>query len=146
MESLGRLRLQAVLLLAVVCAMGVVGGVAIERLRHERGPHDRRRGEPHERHPRSELPPELSEGMDLSAEQEAQIQKVLERYRPQTEALLDQYLPRLRAVTDSVRAEVRLLLRPEQQKIFDSRQHPAFDQRGPSTFGRGEPPPRRDRG
>ena len=39
--------------------------------------------------------------------------------RPRTDAVLDRFLPQLRALTDSIRVEVRDVLTPPQQEIFD---------------------------
>ena len=137
-ESLGRLRLQAILLLVVVFIVGALGGVAFERAfggrhasRQPMGP------------PPGGLPPGLSHDLGLTAEQEVHIKAIFERYRPKTDAILDEFFPRLRAVTDSARAEVRALLTPAQQKIFDRDrppEPPEFDQKGPRHFGDGPPP------
>lgn len=122
-ESLGRLHLQAILLLVAVLAIGVLGGIAFERMRSPEWVVHPRPGSPPD-----QLPPELSEGLNLTANQKEAIQEILKRNRPRTDAILDQFLPRLEAVTDSVRAEVRAVLTPEQRKIFD--------RRPPGPFGR----------
>lgn len=110
-ESLGRLHIQAILLIIVVFAIGVLGGITFERAQ---GPRDRH-------HPRGKIPPELAEGLSLSQDQERRMMEILDRNRPRTEAVLKEFLPRLRSIADSVRAEVRAVLTPEQQKIFDSK-------------------------
>ena len=115
-EAVGRIRLQAILLLALVLAIGIVGGIAIDRVwrGHEYPGHS---GEPP-----PGLPPELKDGMDLTPEQETRIQAILDRSRPRTDAILDEFFPRLRQVADSIRTEIRAVLTPAQQKLFDSRQ------------------------
>ncbi len=136
-ESLGRLRLQAILLLAVVFIVGALGGVAFERaLEGSRAP--RRPMGP----PPGGIPPGLAHDLGLTAEQEARIEAVFESYRPRTDAILDEFFPRLRAVTDSARAEIRALLTPAQQEIFDRDQPPGFGKGGPPHFEGGRPPGR----
>lgn len=143
-EALGRLRLQAIALLLVVFVIGLIAGLAVDRVVLDRG-HPPHRGGP----PRG-LPPDLSEGLDLSADQETRIRRILEESRPRTEAIMEEVLPRVRAVADSVRAEVRAVLNPEQQKVFDKRSPPLwgddqgrpFRPRGPHDRGaRGNGPP-----
>lgn len=140
MESLGRLRLTAVLLLAGVFVVGALAGAAWERLSHHRPgppPHDHHGGPPHG------LPPEFTEGLDLTPAQVEQMEEIIERHRPAMESVLDEFLPRLRTVSDSTRAEARAVLTPEQQKIFDRRDHPAF--RGePAGWGPPRPRPPRE--
>jgi hypothetical protein len=116
-ESLGRLRLQAVLLLAVVFVLGGLVGVALDRVFVGPGgpPH-------HEGPPPRGLPPELREGMNLTPEQEKRIQAILDASRPRTDAVLDEFLPRLRVVADSVRMEIRGVLNSEQRVLFDQRE------------------------
>lgn len=111
LESLGRLRLQGILLLVVVFAIGALSGAAFERAarKHPGPPPGHRRGPP----------PDVRERLQLTAEQARRVEEILSRSRGRTEAILGEYLPRLRAVTDSVRAEVRALLTPAQQRILD---------------------------
>ena len=111
LESLGRVKLQGVLLLAVVFAIGAFAGAAFERARQARwGP------PPHAGHGTR---PGWLDKLQLTDAQEQQIHRILERNRPRTDSILDQLLPRLRAVSDSARAEVRAVLTREQQEIFD---------------------------
>lgn len=137
LESLGRLRLQAVLLLAAIFVIGALGGVAFERARQARlaaaPPGEPWRSGP----PGRGLPPELRAELRLTADQERRIHAILEANRPRTDAILDQFLPRLRATVDSVRAEIRSVLTPEQQEIFDLRRPPL----GPPLPGADPPPP-----
>ncbi len=147
LESLGRLRRQAVLLLAGVFTIGALAGAAFEhaRDRHRHGGPPRGGG-PHG------LPPHLVERLDLSPDQERRIGAILERQRKMTDAVLDQYLPRLRALTDSLRVEVRAELTPQQQAVFDELEkerppRPPHGERGyggdgPDRGPPGGPPPR----
>jgi hypothetical protein len=133
--ALGRLHMQAILLLAAVFAIGVVGGVALDRALggHGRPPHP---GGP----PRGGLPPDLREGLNLTPDQEERIMDVLDRNRPRTDAVLDEFVPRLRAVTDSVRAEIREILSSEQRELFDRRQPRLLGEEGRPPFPGGPPP------
>jgi hypothetical protein len=122
LESLGRVKLQGLLLLAVVFLIGAFAGTAFERIREARpGPlPPGGRG----------IPPVWQEQLRLTADQDRQIHEILEKNHPRADAILEQFLPRLRTVTDSIRAEVRTVLTPDQQEMFDRLQPPL------------EPPPR----
>jgi Spy/CpxP family protein refolding chaperone len=133
LESLGRVKLQGFLLLAVVFVIGAFAGAAFERAREARPGAPPPAGEG--------VPPAWREQLRLTADQDRQIHEILEKNRPRADAVLDQFLPRLRAMTDSVRAEVRTVLTPEQQELFDRLQPPIGP---PLRDGRpplGEPPP-----
>jgi len=119
LESLGRLRLHALLLLAVVFVIGGLAGAALDRAVRSGGPHR----PPHEHYgePPPGLPPEIERELALTPEQQARIREIFKRARPTTDAIMDAVLPRLRAITDSVRLEVRGTLNPSQQKLFDRR-------------------------
>jgi len=132
LESLGRLRLQAILLLLAVFVIGALAGAAFERGRWRRWPPPPPPPPPHG------LPPGLREELHLTPDQATRIEEILDRSRARTDVVLDQFLPRLRAVTDSIRAEVRAVLTPEQQKRFDRLQPPGGPPFGPPPFG---PPP-----
>ena len=121
-ESLGRVKLKGIaLLLLAFVAGGLVGG-AVERLRSaapepELGPPERFPFVP--RHRDGELPPMFGR-LDLTADQEAEIKRILEESRPQTRAVLDEMMPRLRAITDSTRQRIRSVLTADQAARLDS--------------------------
>ena len=124
LESLGRVKLQGVVLLAVVFLIGALAGAAFERAREARPGFPPPLGQG--------IPPAWRQQLRLTDDQDRQIHEILERNRPRADAILEQFLPRLRIVTDSVRAEVRTVLTPDQQEMFDRLQPPL------------EPPPLRD--
>lgn len=136
LESLGRLRLQALVLLLVVFVIGALTGAAIERARRPR---------PFGPPPHDGLPPQMREELQLTEAQSQRVDEILARSRPRTDAVLDRFMPQLRALTDSIRAEMRTVLTPEQQQIFDRLEPPFMpsprplppDGRGPH----GERPP-----
>ncbi|MFB3908225.1 MAG: hypothetical protein ACE15D_07460 [Candidatus Eisenbacteria bacterium] len=130
-DALGRLRLQAVLLLICVLLIGALAGIAVDRILLDRGD-----GHPH-RPPPTGLPTEIIEGLDLTPEQYEKVDSIVWSSRPRTDAIFDELLPRIRSLADSVRAEIRLVLNEEQRATFDRRR--------PMVLGeeriRPEPPP-----
>ena len=62
----------------------------------------------------------LYERLDLTDEQRARIDSVLERGRRETDAYWDRVGPQLRAIVDSMRADIRATLTVEQQARYDS--------------------------
>lgn len=64
---------------------------------------------------REGLPPAF-EQLGLTVEQRAAVLEILARARPKTDTALQEMIPRLRALTDSVDAEIRAVLRPEQRE------------------------------
>jgi Spy/CpxP family protein refolding chaperone len=116
LESLGRVKLQGVLLLAVVFGIGAFAGAAFERAREARPGPPPRAGQG--------VPPAWRQQLRLTDDQDRQIREILEKNRSRADAILEQFLPRLRVVTDSVRAEVRTVLTPDQQEMFDRLQPP----------------------
>lgn len=113
-ESLGRIRVQALIILAVVFGIGILTGIAIDR--------ERRPGPP-EAPPPNRLPPDMRQALDLSPEQELRIEKILSENSERTRALMDRIMPQLQALKDSIRTEVRAELTPAQQEVFDRFEH-----------------------
>ncbi len=144
-ESLGRVRMKGMALLAVAFVVGGLAGGAVERVRAVKsapafGPPAgamMRPGFGRE----GELPPMFLR-LDLTEEQRARIQEILEESRPRTEALMEEMMPRLKAETDSVRERIREVLTPEQAAKLDSIMENFPGRRG--RFMR-DGPPRRGR-
>jgi Spy/CpxP family protein refolding chaperone len=130
-ESLGRVRAQGLALLVVTFAVGLLGGMALERVRMARRvpPQqvDRVRMGP------GVMPP-MFERLDLTGEQRERIDAILQQSRPLTDSVLQSSLPRLRAIRDSVRLQVRAVLTPEQQERFDAMER-RWGDRGPGEWG-----------
>jgi len=119
-ESLGRIRLQGIVLLLVTFSVGVLAGLALERVMATQRPPKLMPpmsvGQPWSRGP---LPHVFAE-LELTPEQQSQIHEIVEHSQPRTEELLQQTMPRLRALTDSVRMEIEAVLTPEQAARLDS--------------------------
>ena len=134
-ESLGRVRVQGVALLLLAFLAGVVGGMAAERIRASRVA-----GEP----PvpmglgagRDALPPGLNR-LDLTADQQERIRAILAARQPITDSLVRTTMPRLMAIHDSVRAEIRAVLTPEQRQRYDQAERRGMRRGG--AGGRGGP-------
>lgn len=150
-ESLGRVRLQGLLLLAVAFAAGIAGGMALERVRAVRSWRAAERPFV-EAGPRGMRPLALFEQLDLTDEQRARIRAIVEASRPAIDSVFRLTAPQIAAIHDSVRAEIRTLLTPEQQERFDELE-PGWGPRGgpgewgpPGPGGRGGQGPRRRAG
>lgn len=134
LESLGRVRLQAILLLVVVFVIGGLSGAAFERARRlgpprfVEGGHD----------PGRAFSERMRQEIGLTEAQATQIDAILDRGRPRMHAAMERARPLVQSVSDSIRAEVRLILTPEQQKRFDQLEPPL----GPPMLDgrRGGPP------
>ena len=120
-ESLGRVRFQGIALLAIAFVVGALGGMAAERIRATRA-----RPAPLEgMQMRGGLPHGFGE-LNLTSEQREQINAIFRSSRPRTDSVLRASLPQLEAIHDSVRAEIRAVLTPDQQRRFDE-----MEARGP---------------
>ena len=62
----------------------------------------------------------LYDRLDLSVEQRARIDSILERGRRETDAYWDRVEPQLRAIVDSMRADIRSTLTEAQRARYDS--------------------------
>lgn len=65
------------------------------------------------------MPPPPWEGIDLTSQQRDQIHEVLERYRPTLDETLREVFPKARTISDELDKEIRKLLTPAQQRVFD---------------------------
>lgn len=84
---------------------------ATDSTRERRGDDDRRDGR------RGES--KLLERLDLSAEQDAEVDVIIERSKQRMEAVWDTVGPRFHAIMDSTRAEIRAVLDPAQRVEYD---------------------------
>lgn len=109
-------RALGLLVLAVAFAAGAIAATAVGRVLHA-GPAataaeaggagcDEKRGH-------------LLDRLDLTTDQRARIDGILERRRQQTDRFWSEAGPTLDAIMDSTRAEIRAVLTPEQRDEYD---------------------------
>jgi hypothetical protein len=124
-------------LLVLAFAAGIGTGVAAERLLIHRSAHDTR------------IVQDMSGVLDqlqLSAEQRREAQAILNREAPRSERAMLSLAAELRNISDSVDAELRVILTPAQRIRLDSLRHaPTFilkrqDEHGASTVDTVYPP------
>ena len=84
----------------------------------------------------------LARELDLTEEQREGIKDILDSRRQQADELMEQIGPRLKAELDSMQLEIRALLSPEQQLLFDQFQEREGERmfRRMSNPMRGPPP------
>jgi Spy/CpxP family protein refolding chaperone len=70
---------------------------------------------------REEADEHLLKGLGLTAQQERQAERVLDRQEDSLEAYWEQRLPEINRMVAESYAEIRLLLTPSQQSAFDKR-------------------------
>jgi len=75
----------------------------------------------------------LMAGIDLSAQQRATVDRILERQEDELEDYWEQRMPDLKGILGKSYAEIRVLLTPAQQTVFDQRVR-ALDGKVPEEF------------
>ncbi len=145
-ESLGRVRLQGIALLALAFVAGGLAGVAVERIRAVRaarpafdvalppGGFPGRWGE-------GQLPPFFAQ-LDLTEQQRTEILVILQETQPEAQEIMGEMFPRLRAVMESAHSRIRELLTAEQAAQLDSLMESRRGRymRGGRPFGPGPDP------
>jgi len=63
----------------------------------------------------------LMAGLDLSAEQRATVDRILERQEDELEDYWEERMPDVKGILGKSYAEIRVLLTPAQQAVFDQR-------------------------
>jgi Spy/CpxP family protein refolding chaperone len=96
-------------LAAVGCV--VLCGFAIVQAQNPRGGGGRGRGV--ER---------LTDGLNLTPDQQAKVQPIIDQARPKIEEIHREAMQKMKAVMASTASEIRPLLTPEQQKTLDENQ------------------------
>jgi|SRR6516164_144681 Spy/CpxP family protein refolding chaperone len=61
----------------------------------------------------------LTEGLNLTADQQAKVQPIIEQAQPQIAAIRREAMQKMKAVADNTASQIRPLLTPEQQKRLD---------------------------
>jgi Spy/CpxP family protein refolding chaperone len=65
---------------------------------------------------------QLTEGLNLTPDQQAKVQPILDQARPQIAAIHREAMQKMKAVMDSTVSQIRPLLTPDQQKKLDDNQ------------------------
>src|SRR3990172_7446770 len=127
----GRVRIVTALLLVAIFAAGVVAGAAVCRWAAPKSPPGPPPGPP--------MPLPWRE-LGLAPAQEEKARVIVDRYRPQLEAVVKETFPRIRALSDRMESDLREILSPEQRARLDelkARRPPP----GPPPPGAPPPPP-----
>jgi Spy/CpxP family protein refolding chaperone len=111
MVTAKRAQTVGLLMLVIIFAVGAMTGAATMRVASGDSAKPRQAVESRERRP------SLWETLDLTPEQRARVDDIMERRRGEVQAFWNEHGPQLRAVMDSARADVREVLTPEQQAI-----------------------------
>lgn len=142
-ESLGRVRLQGILLLVAAFVIGGVVGIMIDRAGSWRG-HRPRFDRVEKRIDRPGEMPRFFQDLALTAEQEAQIRAIFDAHRPMIDSLMAQTMPRIKMLRDSAETQIVAILTPEQKAKFEKlqRRHPfLYGSWRPHDSSRFEGPP-----
>jgi Spy/CpxP family protein refolding chaperone len=62
----------------------------------------------------------LSEALDLTADQKAKVQPIIDQAKPQIAAIHQEAMEKMKAIMESTGAQIRPLLTPQQQQKFDA--------------------------
>ena len=62
----------------------------------------------------------LSESLNLTAEQKAKVQPIIDQAKPQIAAIHQEAMEKMRAIMESTGAQIRPLLTPQQQEKYDA--------------------------
>jgi Spy/CpxP family protein refolding chaperone len=113
-RGLAGLRWSAVALLLAIFAAGAFSGAGMYRwASHAQEP----------RHPHPERGPGMiHRELGLSADQEKRVEAIMQKYRPELEAVIRETFPRVKAVHEKMDAEIRTILTDEQRQKFDEMQ------------------------
>ena len=106
-------------LITLIAACGItLGGLTYLQAQDPHGPkHEHGPGPKHH----MENPFEhLSESLNLTAEQKAKVQPILDQMKPQVEAIHKEAMEKMKAIMESTGAQIRPLLTPEQQQKYDA--------------------------
>jgi Spy/CpxP family protein refolding chaperone len=114
MVTARRARLLSVLIIAIVFLVGgLTGAATMHVVEGDEAPRAERR----ERGPRGSR--DLFERLQLTPEQQVQVEAIMEQGRTQMDAFWAEHRPALRAIADSTRAQIRAVLTPEQRALDD---------------------------
>jgi Spy/CpxP family protein refolding chaperone len=111
------MKLRPITFTAVCAALLATASIADAQAPEAKGPHGRghrgHRGNPLEH---------MTRNLDLTPEQQAKIQPIIDQAKPQIAAIQQEAKQKAKAVRDNTVAQIRPLLTPEQQQKFDTLQ------------------------
>lgn len=110
----GRTRLVGFTLIAVVFLVGSMTGAAMDRVISTQATSREAKGQ-------EERTTHIIDQVEMTDEQRARIDAILERRSERMSATWAEIAPRLDAITDSARAEIMQTLTPEQQAEYERR-------------------------
>jgi Spy/CpxP family protein refolding chaperone len=124
-----QIRLLTALLLFAMFLLGAVAGGGLSRLQQPPRPH----------RPHPPFLPGPPGALHLTSEQEAKSHAIMERYRPQLEAIWRESFPRVQAINEHMEEELRQILTPEQRRALDEMKahRPPMPPAGPPPPGPG---------
>lgn len=111
----GRTRLVGFGLLVATFLVGALAGAAVDRVLSAEEPDRRARAEREEGEKRSYV----IDRVEMTPEQRASIDAILERRSERMRAVWQEAEPRLDAITDSARAEIMHVLTPDQRAEYE---------------------------
>lgn len=129
-DTPSRLHLWSGLVVLGVFLAGAAAGAGVTTWLRPRPPPHHGHG-----HGPGDLPPPIA-ALGLSPEQEGKAKAIMERHRPEFEAVLKESFPRLRALQDQVDQELKGILTEAQAKELDAQRA-----RRPPGPGGGHPRP-----
>jgi Spy/CpxP family protein refolding chaperone len=71
----------------------------------------------------------LSDDLNLTADQKAKVQPIVDQARPQIRAIHEEAMQKAKAIMDNTMTQIRPLLTPEQQRKLDAMQKAHEDMR-----------------
>jgi Spy/CpxP family protein refolding chaperone len=80
-------------------------------------------------HRRGNIMEHMTKTLDLTPEQQAKIQPILDQAKPQGIAIRKEAMEKAKALRDATRAQIRAVLTPAQQQKFDALQKAREDMR-----------------
>jgi|KBSMisStandDraft_5_1062788.scaffolds.fasta_scaffold07066_6 Spy/CpxP family protein refolding chaperone len=66
---------------------------------------------------------QVTENLNLTPEQKAKVQPIIDQAKPQIESIRREAMQKTKAVTDNAMAQIRPMLTPDQQKKLDEAQN-----------------------
>ncbi|MEY2498034.1 MAG: hypothetical protein QOD12_1590 [Verrucomicrobiota bacterium] len=107
-------------LITLIAACGLtLGGLTYLQAQDPHGPKHEHHG-PGPKHHMENPFEHLTESLNLTAEQKAKVQPILDQMKPQLEAIHKEAMEKAKTVMESTGAQIRPLLTPPQQEKYDA--------------------------